>query len=181
MVERLAPAMSLRAYPEHPEENPFFGPPGHRDFASETWFLADSVATHRAIRDNQGGAVQERSVYEQVPVFARARLRQGWLEQEAFDLLRILQRLLCDGLIPPDLVIFLRADQVSIERRIAKRRRPAEDDIDSSYLQLLGEYYEEFIADWQLCPVYYIDTEQIDLRDEGTLMRVVGDVEASLS
>jgi deoxyadenosine/deoxycytidine kinase len=168
LVQRLAAELGLAAYPERIQENPFFGAPQHRALESEMWFLADSVAVHRTIqRDGQGG-IQERSVYEHVPVFARARARCGWLGPDELQLVEQLAQLLYEGLRPPDLLVYAQADPAAIAARIAARGRPGEQLIDSSYLCLLSELYDEFVDSWRLSRVYRLDTTHVDVRnDEG--------------
>lgn len=166
LVQRLAAEMRLAAYPERVEDNPFFGPPQSRALQSETWFLTHSVASHRAIQRNRRGGVQERSAYEHVRVFGRARARCGWLGDEELRLLEQLSQLLCDGLQPPDLLVYAEADPAVIATRIAERGRPEEQPLDTGYLSLLAELYDELVDSWRLSRVYRLDTTRVDVRHE---------------
>jgi deoxyadenosine/deoxycytidine kinase len=181
LVERLAMRLRVQAYPERVEDNPFFGDPAQHPLESEAWFLADSAVAHRAIERAGSGGVQERSVYEHVPVFARARSRFGWLSESQLELLQTLARLLVKGLPAPDLLIYSQADVELIRERIATRGRRAEQAIDPSYLSTLSELYDEFVDDWRLSPVYRLDTARVDVReDEGFQIACEG-IEATLS
>jgi len=168
LVERLAAELGVGAHLERVEQNPFFGSPSDRALESEAWFLADSVATHRAIQRDGRGGVQERSAYEQVPVFAQARFRLGWLSADELALLHELARLLGEGLGPPDLLVYVEADVAVVQARIEARDRPGEQMIDSNYLSLLAELYDELIDGWRLSRVYRLDTTRVDIRhDDG--------------
>src|ERR1700691_1246060 len=145
LIDRLAGELGLPAHLERVEDNPFFGPPSQRSLASETWFLADSVATHRAIERGGRGGLQERSAYEHVPVFAQARFRLGWLGADELRLLHTLDGLLTEGLEPPDLLVYLEADVGDLAARIAERARPGEHGLDPAYLSALAELYGEFV------------------------------------
>jgi deoxyadenosine/deoxycytidine kinase len=172
LVQRLATELGLAAYPERVHENPFFASPQHRALESEMWFLADSVSIHRMIQRNGQGGVQERSAYEHIPVFARARARCGWLGVDELALLEQLAQLLYEGLRPPDLLVYADADLATIAARVTARDRPGEQLIDTSYLSLLAELYEELVDGWRLSPVYRLDTTRVDIRHDQDLRLV---------
>jgi deoxyadenosine/deoxycytidine kinase len=166
LVHRLADELGVDAHPERVADNPFFGSPAARALESETWFLADAALTHRAIQRAGRGGVQERSVYEHVAVFARARARLGWLGAEELGLLQTLARLLGEDLLPPDLLVYVESDLPALQARIAARARPGEQEIDADYLALLGELYEELIEGWRHSPVCRLNSVQVDVRRE---------------
>lgn len=180
LVERLAAELGLAAYPERVEENPFFGSPERRALESELWFLADAARAHRAIQQGGTGGVQERSVYDQVPVFAQARFRLGWLAADELQLLQELALLLLEGLEPPDLLVYVQADLATIQARIRARERPGEQEIDSTYLSVLAELYEDFVGGWRISPVCRLDTARVDIREEEGFRTVSRDVERIL-
>jgi deoxyadenosine/deoxycytidine kinase len=180
LIDGLAGELGLRAHLERVEDNPFFGPPSQRSLASETWFLADSVAAHRAIERGGRGGLQERAAHEHVPVFAQARSRLGWLDADELALLRTLADLLTDGLEPPDLLVYLEADISNLTTRIAGRARPGEQALDPTYLSALVELYDEFIDGWRLSPVYRLDTAGVDVRDEEGLRLACREIERIL-
>ena len=165
LVERLAVELDLPAYLERVEQNPFFGMPSDRSLESEAWFLTDSVVSHRAISRGRRGGVQERSVYEQIAVFAQARSRLGWLSSEELQLLETLSSLLAEGLELPDLLVYVEADLAVIQGRILARGRPQEQEIDAAYLSLLAELYDGFIDAWRRSPVYRLNSSRLDIRE----------------
>jgi deoxyadenosine/deoxycytidine kinase len=133
---------------------------------SEAWFLAESVATHRAIERDGRRGLQERSALEHIGVFAQARHRFGWLDGEELGLLQMLARLLTEGLEPPDLLIYMEADAATLQTRIAERARPGEQALDPAYLAALAELYDEFVDGWRLSAVYRLDTARVDIREQ---------------
>lgn len=181
LVRRLSPALGLPAYPERVEENPFFGPPSERSLPAETWFLADAAATHRAIQDGGQGGLQERSVYEHVPVFAQARAGMGWLGHDELALLQRLAALLSEDLDAPDLLVYVEARVDVLRARIAARGRPGEQALDAAYLAALGQRYEELVAGWRRSPVLRLDGGRVDVRDERSFAGVLQEIEEVLS
>ena len=62
----------------------------------------------------------------------------------------------------PDLVIFLRAPVDVILRRIRRRGRSFERDIDVGYLEQLIGAYNRFFATYDLSPMVIVDTDDLD-------------------
>ena len=71
---------------------------------------------------------------------------------------------LAEKIIPPDLVLYLRADTDVLMQRIAQRDRPYERNIERSYIAQLGEAYDDFFSGRQprRSPVLWIDTNDLD-------------------
>ncbi|NHZ72184.1 MAG: deoxynucleoside kinase, partial [Aquificales bacterium] len=75
-----------------------------------------------------------------------------------FDLYRTLAAMLP----APDLVIYLKADMPTLRRRIAKRGREYEQDIDEKYLERLNALYDRWAEGFRLCPVLTVDTNNLN-------------------
>ena len=67
-----------------------------------------------------------------------------------------------DLLAPPDLIIYLKASVSTLQKRIALRGRDFESKIESEYLQNLNNLYDEFVENFDLCPVLTIPADNID-------------------
>ena len=67
---------------------------------------------------------------------------------------------------PPDLLVYAEADPAVIATRIAERGRPEEQPLDTGYLSLLAELYDELVDSWRLSRVYRLDTTRVDVRHE---------------
>lgn len=181
LIERLGAALELPVHQEIVEDNPFFAPPPLHSLESEAWFLADAVRTHRAIQRGGRGGVQERSIYEQVAVFAQARARLGWLNADELGLLAMLSEQLCEGLAQPSLLIYLQVDTAAVQERILARARPGEQALSVEYLSALGALYDEFVGDWTISPVYRLDTGRMDIREEADFQLAFGEIRGLLS
>ena len=180
LLRRIAPVLGVPAYPERVEQNPFFAAPSADSFATEVWFLSDSAATHREIQRGARGGVQERSVFEHVPVFGRARARFGWLRQAELGMLERLAELLAEGLAAPDLLVYMEASAGAVAERIASRGRAEEEGLEIGYLALIGELYDELVDRWCLSPVYRLDTTRLDVREDGAFQLVSREITTRL-
>jgi deoxyadenosine/deoxycytidine kinase len=71
-------------------------------------------------------------------------------------------RLLEPKLVKPDLVIFLQADIDTLLRRIKRRGRPFEKELDSDYIAAVNEAYNQFFFRYSDTPLLVINTSDID-------------------
>jgi deoxyadenosine/deoxycytidine kinase len=129
LVEHWKPAF---VHIERPERNTFVGGVAKGDasyrFASQVWFLLDSINALRSANDADGLALVERLPAENA-LFARA-----MLAPPEYELYRRLYDELTQSLPPPHGIICLRADLPTLTRRSQQRNNPLHD---SDYLHTL--------------------------------------------
>jgi len=72
---------------------------------------------------------------------------------------------LAEKIIPPDLIVYLKADTDVLMQRIRMRDRPYERDMDAAYIDELNRAYERFFADAgkRRSPVLAIDTNHLNI------------------
>jgi deoxyadenosine/deoxycytidine kinase len=187
LVPRLAAALSVPAFQEMPERNPWFeraaADPPRWSYHAELQFLLDSVHAHRALVAGNRGGVLERPAAEHVDVFGRARRDRQWLDANEFELLDLVRRELCAGLVgAPDVLVVLHASPRELLARVHARHWQSERSIDEATLETLATLYDEFVRGWDASPVAEIDTEEHDVRSEAGLAHVVttiGDILAT--
>ncbi len=131
-------------------------------FHSQVFFLTHRLRAHRQLLDHPTSAIQDRSVYEDAEVFAHNLYRQGLIQTRDYATYRELYEVLTDFLPPPDLVIYLRASVPTLLNRIARRGRDYERQITPEYLAQLNELYETWIANFSLCPVLTVPSDDLD-------------------
>jgi deoxyguanosine kinase len=66
----------------------------------------------------------------------------------------------------PDLVVYLQASNETLLRRIARRGRPYEFNIDPSYIGLLNEAYNHFFFHYDRTALLVITTDEIDFEND---------------
>ena len=166
LVKKLAEQKKWQAYFEPVAENPyleeFYTDMKTWAFQSQVFFLTHRLRMHLDLLENPESVIQDRSVYEDAEIFATNLQRQGQMSERDFSSYRKLYALLSDMLRPPDLVIYLQASVPTLQRRIALRGRDFESSISEDYLARLNELYEQWIANFPLCPVLTVPTDEMD-------------------
>lgn len=104
----------------------------------------------------------DRSIYEDAEIFARAALKLGTVQERDYRTYRQVFDLVVGTLPAPDLLIYLRASVPVLLERIHARGREMEMSIDAQYLGLLDRYYEEWMAEFDLCPTLTIRADDLD-------------------
>lgn len=133
-------------------------------FASQTFFLCEALAQQQRIAVQEQGAVQDRSVWEHLNIFASGLYRGGQLTAADVALLEQIVQLGLRDITAPDLMIYLHADQKTISERIASRGRSYEQTISEVYLADHIAAYDSWISGFAICPILNIDARKYDPR-----------------
>jgi len=78
-----------------------------------------------------------------------------------------------DGLPAPDLLIYLWAPVEVLVKRIHSRGREIESGISADYLSLLESFYDEWLRNFDLCPVLTIRSNDLNFVDNPDDLEVV--------
>ena len=173
----LAQQLKWEPFYEAVEDNPyladFYQDMRRWSFHSQIFFLSRRLRHHRALLDHPNSVVQDRSVYEDAEVFARNLYRQGNMGERDYKSYRELYEVLTVFLPSPDLVVYLRASVPTLQRRIAQRGREFEREISPDYLAQLNELYEEWTANFTLCPVLTVPADDLDFVQNHTHLDLI--------
>ena len=166
LVAKLCARLNWQPYYEPVTENPyltdFYADMPTWAFQSQVFFLTHRLRMHLDLLEDPKSVIQDRSVYEDAEVFATNLYQRGQMNERDYASYRKLYVLLCDMLRPPDLVIYLRASVPALQHRIATRGRDFESTINAEYLEQLNELYEEWVANFSLCPVLTVPTDEMN-------------------
>ncbi len=136
-------------------------------FHLQVYFLSKRFEIQKKILDQPGSAVQDRTIYEDVEIFAPTLHRIGCMDDRDYENYREIFRNMASFLQPPDLIIYLHCRPDTAFDRIRKRGRECESEIPLEFLRGLHAAYGDWIERAPaLCPVRIIDTEKINLRDD---------------
>lgn len=167
LVEILSEKMGFTPFYEPHEENPyladFYDDMKSWSYHSQVYFLTRRLKIHKELLQAKGSVVQDRSVYEDARIFARNLFLQGDMSARDYRVYQDLYEMLVSLLPMPNLIIYLRASVETLLERIAKRGRDYEAGISREYLSRLNGLYEEWMNNFEQCPVLIINSDNIDL------------------
>jgi len=166
LVDLLSKELGWTPFYEPVTENPylsdFYEDMQAWGFHSQIYFLMRRLRIHRKLMDMKGSVIQDRSVYEDAEIFARNLNLQHAINQRDYETYQELYRVLVEFLPPPDLVIYLRASVSTLVERIGKRGREYEKTISTEYLADLNHLYEDWVENFELCPVLTVPCDDLD-------------------
>lgn len=185
LVEKLCVRLGWEPFFEGVVDNPyladFYADMAAWSFHSQIFFLGRRLKDLNRLMEFPSAVVQDRSVYEDAEIFAKNLYRQGFISERDWASYHELYHALAALLPPPDLIVYLQATVPTLLRRIALRGREYEKNIAPDYLAQLNSLYEEWIADFRLCPVLIVPADRLDfVANDGHLDLIVQKVQEKL-
>ncbi len=162
LSERLGWEPFFEAVTDNPYLADFYQDMQRWSFHSQVFFLSRRLRHHYQLLRRPNPVVQDRTVYEDAEIFARNLYRQGLMSERDYQSYRELYEVMSALLPPPDLLVYLRASVPVLMGRIAQRGRTFERDISSGYLSQLNALYEEWVTQFNLCPVLAVPSDDLD-------------------
>jgi deoxyadenosine/deoxycytidine kinase len=169
LTKKLSERLGWKPHFESVQDNPyladFYGDMARWAFPLQVYFLNHRFNTHKFIEDSRASCVQDRSIYEDANIFARALYDQGTLDERDYQNYRTLYDTMTPYLNPPTLMIFLRRSVPKLLERIKQRGRDYEQAIPVDYLTRLNKYYDEWYGRYDLGKSLIVDTDELDFLD----------------
>lgn len=166
LTKKLSERLNWKPYYESVQDNPylsdFYDNMSRWSFPLQVYFLNHRFNTHKMIETSNGSSVQDRSIYEDANIFARALYEQGDLEKRDYENYRGLYESMISYLSPPTLMIFLKRSVPKLLERIEMRGRDYEQTIPVDYLTKLNEYYDDWYANYNQGKSLIVDTDDLD-------------------
>ena len=131
-------------------------------FNLQVYFLCSRMRHQRAIVDAPHSVIQDRSIYEDVEVFARNLYEMSLMSERDYNNYSALFNIVTAQLRPPHLLIYLRASVPTLVAHIQSRGRAYESTIRVQYLQRLNALYEDWINRYTLSPKMIVDVDRLD-------------------
>ena len=146
LTRLLSKKLKWRAYYEKVIDNPYLAP-FYDDmlrwsFHLQIYFLSHRFKSQKEISEWPDSCIQDRSIYEDVEIFAYTLHEQGFMSDVDYSNYRMLFETMIDYLRQPDLIIYLKASVDQLVERILSRGRDYEQTIDRGYLEQLDNAYE---------------------------------------
>ena len=149
LTRLLSQELKWRAYYEKVVDNPylqvFYDDMERWSFHLQIYFLSHRFKSQKEITEWPDSCIQDRSIYEDVEIFARTLYETGNMTKMDYQNYRLLFETMIDYLRKPDLIIYLDASIDDLISRILHRGRDFEQTIDPEYLQNIHHGYEKWI------------------------------------
>lgn len=179
LTERIGARLGWKTAYESVADNPYL-PDFYADMKSWSFHLQVFFLGHRAqqfldLAKDPISAILDRSIFEDAFIFARALNHLGNLSERDYMAYRKLYELVVDHLPAPDLLIYLRAPVDLLMDRIQARARNIETGISKEYLALLESYYDDWLGNFDLCPVLTIQTDDLDFVHKPRTLDIIVD------
>ncbi|MDO5375049.1 MAG: deoxynucleoside kinase [Staphylococcus rostri] len=172
LTRALADKLNFRTSYENVDHNPyldkFYDDFTRWSFHLQIYFLAERFKEQKRMFEYGGGFIQDRSIYEDVDIFAKMHQEQGTMTEEDFETYsNLFNAMVMTPYFPkPDVLIYLESDYDSVIDRIKTRGRQMEMDTDPEYWQMLFKRYDDWINQFNACPVVRVNINEYDLYDD---------------
>ena len=180
LTERLGDRLGWRTAFESVIDNPylsdFYQDMGAWSFHLQIYFLGHRAQQYLELVRDSRSAIADRSIYEDVKIFARALFHQGSLSERDYMSYRRVFQQITNHLPEPDLLIYLVAPPEILQKRIEERGRKMESGITLEYLSLLDSFYDDWMETFDLCPVLKIRSDDLDFVHKKGHLDIVADL-----
>ena len=140
--------------------NKFFHDREKWAFAMQTNFLTNRFKQYQHAM-TVGRAVMDRSIYSD-RIFALMYLNHNYLCPEEYAVYNNLLHTLLEHVTPPQLMIYLRVNTDEAIRRIHRRGRPDELEVERDYWDMLNQFYEKNYQDFRLGQLLVLNVDHLD-------------------
>lgn len=181
LTKALAECFNFRTSFENVDHNPyldkFYNDFERWSFHLQIYFLAERFKEQKRMFEYGGGFIQDRSIYEDVDIFAKMHQEQGTMSPEDFETYsELFNAMVMTPYFPkPDVLIYLECDYDDVINRIKQRGRQVEIETDTAYWQKLYQRYEDWISEFNACPVVRVNINEYDLHEDPETLNPVID------
>ncbi len=149
LTRMLSERLGWKAYFEKVIDNPyladFYEDMERWSFHLQVYFLSNRFKSQKEISDWPDSCIQDRSIYEDVEIFAYTLHRQGKMSDRDYHNYQELFSIMVSYLRKPDIIIYLKSTVENLLEHIRRRGRDYEQTIDPDYLALLNQAYDDWI------------------------------------
>ena len=160
--ERLGWETGFESVADNPYLPDFYANMAQWSFHLQVFFLGHRAEQHIVAANMHRSAILDRSIYEDFYIFTRALHRLGNMTERDYLAYKRVFDLVVKGLPKPDLLVYLWAPVDVLVHRIRSRGREIESGISSEYLSLLESFYDEWLRNFDLCPVLTIRSNDLN-------------------
>lgn len=172
LTQALSNRLNFKTSFEKVDNNPYLEKFYHDferwSFHLQIYFLAERFKEQKRMFEYGGGFIQDRSIYEDVDIFAKMHEEQGTMTVEDYATYReLFEAMVMTPYFPkPDVLIYLECDYNDVIQRIQKRGRQMEIETDETYWKKLFSRYDSWINNFTECPVVRVNINDYDLYED---------------
>ncbi|MCJ0943696.1 deoxynucleoside kinase [Mammaliicoccus sciuri] len=172
LTQALSERLNFKTSFEKVDNNPYLEKFYHDferwSFHLQIYFLAERFKEQKRMFEYGGGFIQDRSIYEDVDIFAKMHEEQGTMTEEDYATYReLFEAMVMTPYFPkPDALIYLECDYNDVIQRIQRRGRQMEIETDEAYWKKLFSRYENWINNFTECPVVRVNINDYDLYED---------------
>ena len=169
MTKALAESLNFRTSFEKVDTNPyldkFYDDFEKWSFHLQVYFLAERFKEQKRIFEYGGGFIQDRSIYEDTGIFAKMHFDKGTMSPTDYETYtNLFDAMVMTPYFPhPDLLVYLEGSVDNVIERIQERGREMEQHTPHEYWYEMHGRYENWINNFNSCPVLRIDINDYDL------------------
>ena len=131
-------------------------------FNLQVYFLSHRFRIHKEIISLDSSVIQDRSIYEDVEIFARNLYELGRMDERDYKNYKNLFIEMTSYLKAPDMLVYLKADVNTLINQIKLRGREFEKSIEREYLEKLNLSYNSWIENYNYGKCLTIETDELD-------------------
>jgi deoxyadenosine/deoxycytidine kinase len=150
----------------NPYLNSFYEDMQRWSFNLQIYFLNSRFRQVIDIRKSGKTVIQDRTIYEDVYIFAPNLHSMNLMSTRDFDNYASLFELMSSFVLPPDLLIYLRASVPTLVQQIQKRGREYENAIRLDYLKGLNDRYEDWISGYKHGKLLIVDVDDLNIEEK---------------
>ncbi|MBC8489019.1 MAG: deoxynucleoside kinase [Bacteroidetes bacterium] len=166
LTRLISEKLSWTPYFESVKDNPyledFYNDMLRWSFNLQVYFLSHRFRIHKEILELEKSVIQDRSIYEDVEIFAKNLFEIGKMEKRDYENYRNLFKEMTSYLKAPDLLIYLKADISTLLNQIKTRGRDFEKNIDKNYIEKLNTSYDKWINNYNHGKTLIVETDDLD-------------------
>ena len=184
--EKISQEFNLKVHYESVDDNPylsdFYSNMNRWSFNLQIYFLQHRFESHINISKSNIGIIQDRTIYEDVSIFAYNLYKMKIMSKRDWETYQNLFNNMVQFLRKPDIIIYLKASTDTLINRIKNRNRDFEKDIDEIYLHRLNIYYKDWFSKIENFNVLEINTNNFNIfKDEEKLNKIYDDIKNKLN
>jgi deoxyadenosine kinase len=164
LAKALGEHLGLPVFLEPVEDNEyladFYRDTARYSFVTQIYLLNRRFQQHQEVIWRGGGAVQDRTIYEDA-VFARMLVKLRLMDERDYRTYLSLFRHMSNFMCRPNVIVYLDVKPERSFERVKMRQRSVENQVSLEYLRALYDEYERFIVDISMAiPVIKVDWDR---------------------